>query len=68
MHFATLKGGRDVAVKVLRPNVLQAIESDLAILHTVARWIERVGVDGKRLRPRDVVAVSSTSTCTTSST
>src|SRR6185503_14538961 len=30
--------------------------SDLAILHTVARWVERVSVDGKRLRPRDVVA------------
>src|SRR4051812_15562350 len=56
VHFATLKGGREVAVKVLRPNVLQAIESDLAILHTVARWVERISVDGKRLRPRDVVA------------
>ena len=56
VHFATLKGGREVAVKVLRPNVLRAIESDLAILHTVARWVERISVDGKRLRPRDVVA------------
>ena len=56
VHFATLKGGREVAVKVLRPNVLGAIESDLAILHTVARWVERISADGKRLRPRDVVA------------
>src|SRR6195952_891248 len=56
VHFATLMDGREVAVKVLRPNVLQAIESDLAILHTVARWVERMSVDGKRLRPRDVVA------------
>jgi ubiquinone biosynthesis protein len=56
VHFATVKGGREVAVKVLRPNVLKAIESDLAILHTVARWVERISVDGKRLRPRDVVA------------
>ncbi|HEX7688194.1 MAG TPA: ubiquinone biosynthesis regulatory protein kinase UbiB [Burkholderiaceae bacterium] len=56
VHFATVKGGREVAVKVLRPNVLRAIESDLAILHTVARLVERVSVDGKRLRPRDVVA------------
>ncbi|MET0384160.1 MAG: ubiquinone biosynthesis regulatory protein kinase UbiB [Burkholderiaceae bacterium] len=56
VHFATVRGGREVAVKVLRPNVLKAIESDLAILHTVARWAERVSVDGKRLRPRDVVA------------
>jgi len=56
VHFARLHDGREVAVKVLRPNVLKAIESDLAILHTVARWVERVSVDGKRLRPRDVVA------------
>ena len=56
VHFATVKGGREVAVKVLRPNVLKAIESDLAILHTLARLIERASVDGKRLRPRDVVA------------
>jgi ubiquinone biosynthesis protein len=56
VHFATVRGGREVAVKVLRPNVLRAIESDLAILHTVARLVERVSVDGKRLRPRDVVA------------
>src|SRR6516164_7197188 len=56
VHFATLKGGREVAVKVLRPNVLGAIESDLAILHTVARWVERISADGKRLRPREVVA------------
>ena len=56
VHFATLHGGREVAVKVLRPNVLKAIESDLAILHTVARWVERISADGKRLRPREVVA------------
>ncbi|HEY9026667.1 MAG TPA: ubiquinone biosynthesis regulatory protein kinase UbiB, partial [Burkholderiaceae bacterium] len=56
VHFARLKNGREVAVKVLRPNVLKAIESDLAILHTVARWVERVSADGKRLRPREVVA------------
>ena len=36
--------------------MLQAIESDLAILHTVARWVERISADGKRLKPREVVA------------
>ncbi|HEX4511277.1 MAG TPA: AarF/UbiB family protein, partial [Burkholderiaceae bacterium] len=56
VHFARLRSGREVAVKVLRPGMLAAIESDLAILHTVARWVERVSVDGKRLRPREVVA------------
>jgi ubiquinone biosynthesis protein len=56
VHFATLNSGREVAVKVLRPGVLSMIESDLYLLHTLARWVERVWVDAKRLKPRDVVA------------
>jgi ubiquinone biosynthesis protein len=56
VHFATLKGGREVAVKVLRPGMLDIIEDDLALLHTLARWVERLSVDGKRLKPREVVA------------
>ncbi len=56
VHFATLKGGRDVAVKVLRPGMLDVIEDDLTLLHTLARWVERLSADGKRLRPREVVA------------
>jgi ubiquinone biosynthesis protein len=57
VHFATLKkDGREVAVKVLRPGVLAAIDDDLTLLHTLARWVERLSADGKRLRPREVVA------------
>ncbi|NDY89990.1 ubiquinone biosynthesis regulatory protein kinase UbiB [Ideonella livida] len=56
VHFATLKDGREVAVKVLRPGMLAVIEDDLALLHTLARWVERLSADGKRLRPREVVA------------
>jgi ubiquinone biosynthesis protein len=56
VHFASLNSGREVAVKVLRPGVLASIESDLYLLHTLARWVERVWVDAKRLKPREVVA------------
>ena len=56
VHFATLKGGREVAVKVLRPGMLAAIESDLALLHKLAGWVERISFDAKRLKPREVVA------------
>jgi ubiquinone biosynthesis protein len=56
VHFAQLQSGREVAVKVLRPGMLDVIESDLRLLHTLARWVERVSADGKRLRPREVVA------------
>ena len=56
VHFATLKDGREVAVKVLRPGMLSIIDDDLSLLRTLARWIERWSPDGKRLKPREVVA------------
>ncbi|MBI5721873.1 MAG: ubiquinone biosynthesis regulatory protein kinase UbiB [Burkholderiales bacterium] len=56
VHFATLRGGRPVAVKVLRPGMLAVIENDLALLHQLAAWVERLSADGRRLRPREVVA------------
>ncbi|MEN9891941.1 MAG: putative ubiquinone biosynthesis protein UbiB [Pseudomonadota bacterium] len=56
VHFATLQGGREVAVKVLRPGMLEVIEHDLKLLDTLARLLERVWTDGKRLKPREVVA------------
>jgi len=56
VHFATLPGGREVAVKVLRPNMKPAIEKDLALMGMMAGWVERASADGKRLKPREVVA------------
>jgi ubiquinone biosynthesis protein len=56
VHFAQLHDGREVAVKVLRPGMLEVIDQDLSLLHRLARWVERLSVDGKRLKPREVVA------------
>ncbi len=56
VHFATLQDGREVAVKVLRPGMLSVIDDDLSLLKTLATWIERLSVDGKRLKPKEVVA------------
>ena len=56
VHFATLHDGREVAVKVLRPNMLRAIENDLALMQIAAGLIEKLWADGKRLKPREVVA------------
>jgi len=60
VHFATLRqgehGGRPVAVKVLRPGMREAIEKDLALLDVGAALVERLWREGKRLRPRAVVA------------
>jgi ubiquinone biosynthesis protein len=36
--------------------MLEMIERDLALLHTLARWVERTSRDGRRLRPREFVA------------
>lgn len=63
VHFATiqLKVGdvfetREVAVKVLRPSIKPVIESDLALLRVLAGWVEKFSADGRRLKPREVVA------------
>ena len=56
VHFAVLPSGREVAVKVLRPNMKPAIEKDLALMHMMAGWVEGASADGKRLKPREVVA------------
>ena len=61
VHFAVLPDnangkGREVAVKVLRPNMKPAIEKDLALMHMMAGWVESSSADGKRLKPREVIA------------
>ena len=56
VHFAVLKDGREVAVKVLRPGMLEVIDHDLTLLHLLARWVERLSADARRLKVREVVA------------
>ena len=56
VHFAVLPSGEEVAVKVLRPGMLKVIDKDLQLMATMARWVQAVSVDGKRLKPREVVA------------
>jgi len=56
VHKARLKTGEAVAVKVLRPNIRKTIESDLALLFTLAGLLEALWSDGKRLKPKEVVA------------
>ncbi|MDP9109401.1 MAG: ubiquinone biosynthesis regulatory protein kinase UbiB [Pseudomonadota bacterium] len=55
VHFAVLKDGREVAVKVLRPGMKKSIDEDVALMHIVAAWVERLWADGKRLKPKEVV-------------
>ena len=56
VHFAVLPDGKQVAVKILRPGIGQVIEKDLKLLDGAAWLLQALSADGKRLRPREVVA------------
>ena len=55
VHFAELPDGTPVAVKVLRPNIAEVIDHDLALMRTAAGMVERLWKDGRRLKPRETV-------------
>jgi len=55
VHTAKLKAGNEVIVKVLRPGVLEQIESDLAVMRVLAGLADRYWEHGKRLRPLEIV-------------
>ena len=60
VHFAVVRNRdgqeREVAVKVLRPGMKKVIDKDLALMHMMAGWLEKLSSEGKRLKPRQVVA------------
>jgi ubiquinone biosynthesis protein len=56
VHAARLPGGAEVVVKVLRPGMRAVIERDLEVLHALADLAHRYWAEGRRLRPREVVA------------
>ncbi|KPK38018.1 MAG: ubiquinone biosynthesis protein UbiB [Gammaproteobacteria bacterium SG8_47] len=56
VHAARLSDGRDVVIKVLRPGIRTVIERDISLLYIIADNIERYWAEGRRLRPRAVVA------------
>ena len=55
VHAATLKDGREVVVKVLRPGIEPTIEQDVALMLVLARLLHRFSPEGRRLRPVEVV-------------
>ena len=56
VHLARLPDGTEVAVKVLRPGIDRVIEHDLALLEVAAMLLEKIWPEGRRLKPREVVA------------
>lgn len=55
VHFAILKDGKEVAVKVLRPGMKKSIDEDVALMHVAANLVEKLWADGRRLKAREVV-------------
>ncbi|MEN9773791.1 MAG: putative ubiquinone biosynthesis protein UbiB [Pseudomonadota bacterium] len=55
VHFARLPDGKPVAVKVLRPDMADVIDRDLALLRTVGQLLVKVSADARRLRPLEVI-------------
>jgi len=55
VHFAKLKDGTEVAVKVIRPGIDQIIERDLELIYVIARLAQRYSRAARRLRPVEVV-------------
>ncbi|WP_442683231.1 ubiquinone biosynthesis regulatory protein kinase UbiB [Stenotrophomonas sp. JC08] len=56
VHAATLDGGRQVVVKVLRPDIETQIAGDIALLKSLAALVERTHPRADKIRPREVVA------------
>ena len=60
VHFAEIMENDGsmipVAVKILRPGIAPIIAHDVGLLRAAAALVERLFVDGKRLRPMEVVA------------
>ncbi len=54
VHFAMLPDGRDVAVKILRPNITGIIAHDVALLKVAADMVEW-WAEGRRLKPGEVI-------------
>lgn len=56
VHAATLPGGREVVVKVLRPGIRTQIAADVALLKSVAGIVDRTHPNADKIRPREIVA------------
>lgn len=55
VHFATLKDGTEVAVKIQRPGIEKTISADIAILYTFSALIEKYMPSMRRYEPVRVI-------------
>lgn len=55
VHLARLYDGREVIVKVVRPDIEPTIRRDVGLLYLLAELAERYWSEGRRLRPVDII-------------
>lgn len=55
VHYATLKSGEEVIIKVLRPDILPLIDRDIALLYKLADLALKYWPDARRLRLDEIV-------------
>ncbi|HLM54367.1 MAG TPA: ubiquinone biosynthesis regulatory protein kinase UbiB [Pseudoxanthomonas sp.] len=55
VHAATLADGREVVVKVLRPDIEKQITGDIALLGSLAALVDRTHPAADKIRPRAIV-------------
>ncbi len=55
VHAARLPGGREVVVKVPRPDIEKQIDGDIALLGSIAALVERAHPNADKIRPREIV-------------
>lgn len=56
VHAATLHDGRQVVVKVLRPEIETQIAGDIALLRSAAALVDYAHPSAERIRPKEIVA------------
>ena len=56
VHAARLQDGREIVVKVLRPQVDRVIQRDVDVLQAMAALAQRYWVESRRFRPMEIVA------------
>jgi len=56
VHVASLNDGKEVIVKVVRPDIIKTIKRDIELLYVLANLAQRYWLDGRRLRPVEVVS------------
>jgi ubiquinone biosynthesis protein len=55
VHVATLNDGREVVVKILRPDMREIIDLDLEVLDYLAQLADEYWIEARRLRPIELV-------------